>query len=331
MPNKKINLFIDTNIWLSIYEPSSDDLILFKQISKLISTKFNLIITEQIYDEFWRNRENKIKEIINMFSNGKYSFSAGFPNIIRGYKEFYELNEKYEEFNNLFNKFHKNMLNDINAIATPADKLIKLFLIKNKDYLITEEIVNNAELRYKRGNPPGKNNMLGDAINWELLLKNVPKGEDLYIISKDKDYRSCLDEKELNFYLKQEWKTTKKSDIIFYNSLSSFINKHIPEAKNIDIVRQEELVNELRNSKSYKESHEIIKKLEKFKYWNNADVIELCEIAIKNNQINDIFQDDDIWGFYNNLIINRFPLFNNEYVSQVLTLIWQDQVGEQWN
>ncbi|GIZ05617.1 hypothetical protein MSATCC14277_1990 [Metamycoplasma salivarium] len=165
MINKKINLFIDTNIWLSIYEFSSDDLNVFKQISKLISTKFNLIITEQVYDEFWRNRENKIKEIINMLSNGKYNFSIGFPNIIRGYKEF----------------------------------------------------------------------------------------------------------------------------------------------------------------------HEIIEKLNQFKYWNNADVIELCEIAIKNNQINDIFQDDDIWGFYNNLIINRFPLFNNEYVSQVLTLIWQDQVGEQWN
>lgn len=166
MINKKINLFIDTNIWLSIYEPSSNDLNVFKQISKLISTKFNLIITEQVYDEFWRNRENKIKEIINMLSNGKYNFSIGFPNIIRGYKEF----------------------------------------------------------------------------------------------------------------------------------------------------------------------HEIIEKLNQFKYWNNADVIKLCEIAIKNNQINDIFQDDDIQSFYNNLIVNRLTLFKNEYVAQVLNLIWEEKSGEnQWN
>ena len=59
------------------------------------------------------------------------------------------------------------------------------------------------------GNPPGKDNKYGDAVNWECLLDNVPNGEDLYFISADKDYRSLIHHENMNPFLIKEWKIKK--------------------------------------------------------------------------------------------------------------------------
>jgi hypothetical protein len=51
------------------------------------------------------------------------------------------------------------------------------------------------------GNPPGKQGSLGDAINWEALLAEVPDGEDLYLIADDRDYLSVLNENKPKEFL----------------------------------------------------------------------------------------------------------------------------------
>jgi hypothetical protein len=66
------------------------------------------------------------------------------------------------------------------------------------------------------GNPPGKKGSLGDAINWEALLENVPDGEDLYLIADDRDYFSVLDENKPREFLIREWKEKRESDVFFY-------------------------------------------------------------------------------------------------------------------
>jgi predicted nucleic acid-binding protein len=59
MPAKlKVHLFIDTNIFLSFYAYASDDVEELRKLTKLISTdQLKLYLTEQVRDEFYRNRE----------------------------------------------------------------------------------------------------------------------------------------------------------------------------------------------------------------------------------------------------------------------------------
>ena len=42
-----------------------------------------------------------------------------------------------------------------------------------------------AVMRTRLGNPPGKSESVGDAMNWETLLIAVPEGTELYLVSED--------------------------------------------------------------------------------------------------------------------------------------------------
>lgn len=90
---KNKNLFIDTNIWLSMYDSSPNNLNQFNKLLNLLDSEFNLIITQQVYDEFVRNRDKKLKKIIEEFAN----FKLCFPNVVKEYKIFkkYKLNMKF--------------------------------------------------------------------------------------------------------------------------------------------------------------------------------------------------------------------------------------------
>ena len=48
-------LFIDSNIWLSIYHFTNDDLEQFKKLKDLINRDIKLFIPLQVYDEVIRN------------------------------------------------------------------------------------------------------------------------------------------------------------------------------------------------------------------------------------------------------------------------------------
>ena len=61
------NLFIDANVWLSLFHFSSDDLEQFSKLQALIGTDIVLYIPEQISHEVYRNRENKIKDALDKF------------------------------------------------------------------------------------------------------------------------------------------------------------------------------------------------------------------------------------------------------------------------
>jgi len=56
-----------------------------------------------------------------------------------------------------------------------------------------DNILNQAHKRILKGNPPGKNGSIGDAIVWEILINHY-KDETVYIISEYKRMlkESCL-------------------------------------------------------------------------------------------------------------------------------------------
>lgn len=78
------NLFIDANVWLSLFHFSSDDLEQFSKLQDLIGTDIVLYIPEQISHEVCRNRENKIKDALDKFEK----FGLQFPAFSKSYPEY---------------------------------------------------------------------------------------------------------------------------------------------------------------------------------------------------------------------------------------------------
>lgn len=52
-------VFIDTNVWLSLYHFTNDDLSQFEKLKDMLGESINLIIPQQVYNEIIRNREAK--------------------------------------------------------------------------------------------------------------------------------------------------------------------------------------------------------------------------------------------------------------------------------
>lgn len=184
-----MNLFIDTNVFLSFYHYTSDDLEQLRKLKVLIENgDVTLFLPTQVRDEFRRNREKKISEAIRLVKDQKLNLQ--FPQLCKDYKEYDELRRLQREYE----VAHAAMLKQIDAdlraktlgADTITDELFALATIIEAD----DDILDAAQRRDLVGNPPGKKGSLGDAINWEALLSDVPDGEDLYLVSADGDFAS---------------------------------------------------------------------------------------------------------------------------------------------
>ena len=61
-------LFIDTNVYLSFYHYSKDDLDELHKLSALVErNEIQLLLPQQVIDEFWRNHESKLHDAISKF------------------------------------------------------------------------------------------------------------------------------------------------------------------------------------------------------------------------------------------------------------------------
>ena len=91
-----MNLFIDTNIFLDFYHLSGADIAELHKLTELLkSGDLKLFITDQLSDEFKRNRDNKIKDAMNAFNKPKLSIN--FPAFWKLYPEYTELKSMLEE------------------------------------------------------------------------------------------------------------------------------------------------------------------------------------------------------------------------------------------
>lgn len=205
------NLFIDTNIFLSFYHFTKDDLEELDKLVVLLENKeIRLFLPKQVEEEFWRNREAKIADALKRLREQKLNLQ--FPQLSKGYAGYNKLRSLQKEYE----KEHQGLLDALHSDAKSnklkADKTIhSLFKLAKK--IDIDEVVSAAKLRVERGNPPGKSGSLGDAINWEALTKSVKDGEDIYFITDDKDYSSALGEDEFNEFLLSEWKESKNSSL----------------------------------------------------------------------------------------------------------------------
>ena len=79
-----IKIFIDTNIFLGLYETNNDPITIFeKDISKL---RPHLISTDQVYDEFIRNRDIQLQTLIKRCKENQCRINS--TSIINSLEEF---------------------------------------------------------------------------------------------------------------------------------------------------------------------------------------------------------------------------------------------------
>lgn len=303
------NIFIDTNIFLSFYHYSNDDLEELKKLSLFIDQRrIKLYIPSQIVDEFDRNREIKISDALNKFKDEK--LSNQFPQICKEYEEYKPLKDALKTYQSLKSVLLDKLLKDIKSNNLKADKIINELFAKSEIIELTEEIISKSKLRYDRGNPPGKNGSYGDAINWECLIQDIQNNTTLYFISDDKDYYSSIDNNEFSPYLKKEWKNKKESDIVYYKRLSSLFKDHYPTINLNDEIEKDRLINELLGSPNFAHTRQTLRQLIKYSGFSDLQINDIVYATITNNQVYWIADDEDINGYlrkivegYNSVII----------------------------
>jgi len=306
-----VNLFIDTNIFLSFFHLSNDDLEEIHKLTVLIEKgEVILWLPEQVLNEFYRNRENKIYEATKKLKEQHTKHQ--FPQICKDYDEYPELRELLKEYEKKLSSLIKKVSDDVSARTLKADQKISELFDKSKVIETTPALIDKARLRIDVRNPPGKDGSLGDAINWEGLLEKVPNNHDLYLIADDKDYYSVLDDNKLKDFLLDEWKHKKSADLIFFRRLSQFFKDHYPDIKLASELEKELAIQSLVNSGAFSTTHSAISQLSKYAEFNKSQVNELVQVALSNSQVSWIICDQDVYDFYLNLVKNHGDLVEDE-------------------
>lgn len=88
----KFHVYVDANIWLSLYHYSNNSLALAKKFEKLIGKSVILYLPTQTIDEVTRNRENKFNDAIKQFKFDGISIPVAYAQYPDEVQKFIEHN-----------------------------------------------------------------------------------------------------------------------------------------------------------------------------------------------------------------------------------------------
>lgn len=288
-----MNLFLDSNVWLSFYHYSKDDLEQLRKVhALLVQGKLKLFLPWQVRDEVQRNREAKISEAVARFKVEK--LSSDFPRICQDYEEYAVMRSAIKTFQEAKEKLLEKLTADAVGQSLKPDELIASLFSVAHSISVTDEFLAKARVRFDRGNPPGKSGSYGDAINWEILLAEVPQGEDLYFVTNDGDYISKIRDDEFSAFLLAEWKEIKGSEIRFFSNLSALFKENFPEIKLASDVEREAAVLDLEDSSSFASTKRALRHLVQTPGLTDADISRIVNATLSNNQIFWIVGDSDV-------------------------------------
>ncbi len=315
-----MHVFIDTNILLSFYHLTNDDLEELNKLSVLLKQKtVTLYLTDQVIAKFARNRETKIADAIKKLKDQQLNLQ--FPQICKDFPEYEEL----RKLQHTYDKAHSQLLNKLQAAvqtkALKADAAVSELFASAKTLATTTEAVAAARLRVDVGNPPGKNGSLGDALNWELLLAEVPVAEDIYFVTEDRDFVSVLDETKFKDFLLDEWSKRKLGSVIFYKRLSSFFKDKFPQIKLASELEKELLIKSLTNSQNFASTHSAVAKLSKFTEYTSSQAAAILTAATTNQQVGWIATDADVHSFLSTILRDHASTVETALADEVQTMI----------
>lgn len=299
-----MHLFLDTNIYLGFFKLSGDDLEELRKLAVAVrSGDTVLYLPDQVCDEFRRNRASTISESLRIVESAQLpkAYPRLFTNL-DGYPEMRKTLDSFErQRGELLEKAKAAALGD----NLHADQLIReLFEIAHRVPLAAE-IRASAETRRLLGNPPGKKDSMGDAINWESLLADVPAGDDLVLVSADGDYASKLDPRVADEFLSEEWARLKQAAISLHGSLTAAFKAHYPAIRLAADLEKTLAIDALIASPNFRSTHLAIQKLSAFAEFTPVEAANMIEAAMSNSQIRQIIGDVDLREFYS-ILAERF-------------------------
>ncbi|MGX5685297.1 PIN domain-containing protein [Chryseobacterium cucumeris] len=288
--NSKIDalIFIDTNVLLDFYRIRYND-VSMQLLDEIVKHKDLIITTFQVEMEFKKHRQLILGESYGEFIKNR-NINFTIPQILRDNEEVNKLNAAR---NNIFNyqraledKFKKTYIDPENS----DDVYIKLeevfrhesqYILENQSEL-SEQIINLAKRRFDLGSPPrkDKDNSIGDAVNWEWILKCAENSEkSIIIVSRDSDYGRIFDKKPyINDFLAHEFYQKLKGGpkIILTNFLTDAF-KYVQIPITDEMVKEEQNIIsnkntvDLINANAMKEALETLQNSLNIRFWQSSD------------------------------------------------------------
>lgn len=216
---KRINnnwlVFVDTNILLDFYRKDGADAV--KQIAALNRHKERLILTDQVFMEFLKNRQTVIASAMREIKRPEVH---KFPPILR---DFASVSSVEKEIKSATRKI-ESLVKKNSAILTdpkkndPVFKSVSTIFESRGPYFLKRDAQSRfrirrlAQKRFFLGYPPRKSGdtSIGDAINWEWIVHcavECKRSSHVMIVSRDGDYGfRDKDASYLNDWLVREFK-----------------------------------------------------------------------------------------------------------------------------
>jgi predicted nucleic acid-binding protein len=209
-------IFIDTNILLDFYRIRRTD-VSMKYLEEIEKHKGIIISTSQVEMEYKKNRQSAILESIGEVKKIN-NVNLVVPAIISDAKAVEMIKKSKKDIDDQQKKLKERIekiLKNPN-INDPVYKILqKVFSHKSPINLNRENkqrftIRRLALKRFMLGYPPRKNtdNSIGDAINWEWIVKCAETSrKHIIIVTRDTDFGTIHEnESYLNDWLKQEFR-----------------------------------------------------------------------------------------------------------------------------
>lgn len=291
-----MKVFIDTNILLDIYHLSGADLEELRKLKKMVEKgKVELLVSSQVVDEFWRNRERVVADALKNFRESKAI--AKIPNMIRAYPEAKDLKANVDKTNEIVKTLLAKATEDIEKDDLKADAVIQELLSVVTVGEVSDDTFARAKRRCEVGNPPGKKDSLGDGINWEWLLEQEIEfwDDELVIISADGDYESELTKGNPREYLLREWnKKNAGCKLVLEKSLTEFLTARFPDIQLAEEIDKVEEIERLENSSNFATTHKAIAALSKYDDFKDTEIKRIVAAYLENSQVAWILGDEDV-------------------------------------
>ncbi len=306
----QLEVFIDTNVYLTFFSFSQDDLEELRKLRVAIDNRaVRLWTTPQVRDELSRNREAKVAE--SFVALRKMKPPGSVPQMALNLPNFNEFLSARREFERQLNALDQQLSAEFLKGELAADSVLKELLGAASEIAIDDDLLDAARKRVELGRPPGKRGSLGDAINWECLLKACP-ARDLHLVTGDSDYVSKMDRDRLAAYLADEWHAAKSSTVVLHPRISSFFQDRLPDIELASELEKELRIRALVESSSFAWTHDAISRLAGHGDFTEQQARILFDGALANSQIRSISMDADVRAFFSVLVDTHRELFEAE-------------------
>ena len=286
------HVFLDANSYLGFYSLGRGDIDELTKLAELVElSRIVLLLPTQVVDEVRRNRSRVVAERLRPLQEARLQVSV--PQMALGDPTANALKKCVAETQRVHSRLLDELRQSARERTMPADILIeRLFL--SASVLVDSQAVEKATRRKALGNPPGKGGLLGDGVNWEVLLARAPANDDLCFVSADGDFSSPLDPTVMDEYLVAEWTQRKQADIQYFRDIKQLLDDKFPQIRLASDVRKYFLIDALIQSSSFAESHDLVAQLLHYDSFNQEEALRLLSGGLENNQVRWLAQDEDV-------------------------------------